>query len=218
MASDIRTWSPLWLEFSGLPEDLADKPNGAAAWAVFKKAVELDCAANSSPGTVEIVISELAGRTALKPPAARKGLLLLRRLKLMACFLPDSDEEAALVRVQVPLPTPRTREQIAAAWPAELGAMPASLRYLDVAAEQGDETAGDGSDTVLQEIVDLYFNTVGLKMNAFVLDELRLVRQRFPIEAVRRVFRRAQQNEIHSLQWVVRQLARAGSKDAEEKH
>ena len=71
----------------------------------------------------------------------------------------------------------------------------------------------DGRERVLQEIVDLYFNAVGLKMNAFVLDELRLLRQQFPIEQVRKVFRRAQVNEIRSLHWILRELVRARKKD-----
>jgi len=215
MSLELATWSPLWLELSGLPQMLGAKPGGAALWAVFKKIVELDCAVNSDPGTVEISIEELAWRLALAPAAVRRALLSLRRLKLIACFVPDNDEEAALVRVRTPLTTPIKREDIITRWPQIFTDANAPFRYIEDA-PQHDALADDGRDSVLQEIVDLYFNAVGLNMNAFVLDELRLVRQRFPIEAVRRVFRRAQQNEIRSLQWIVRELVR-GRRNREKK-
>ncbi|MCX7018920.1 MAG: hypothetical protein WCK47_08115 [bacterium] len=216
MSLELTTWSPLWLELSGLPQMLGAKPGGAAMWAVFKKIVELDCAANSEPGTVEVALEELAWRSALAPAAARRALLSLRRLKLVACFVPDNDEEAALARVRTPLAAPLRRDELVARWPRVFTAAPAHLRYLDEA-PSGGAAADDGRDTVLQEIVDLYFNAVGLKMNVFVLDELRLVRQRFPIEAVRRVFHRARQNEIRSLQWIVRELVR-GRRSHEQKN
>ena len=61
----------------------------------------------------------------------------------------------------------------------------------------------------LQRVIDLYFNTVGFKMNNFILDELRLVSRRFPRPEVEKVFARAGKNDIRSLGWVVRELYRA---------
>ena len=45
-------------------------------------------------------------------------------------------------------------------------------------------------------------------MNSFILDELRLVCQRFDAGQVEKAFERARKNDIRSLGWVVRDLYR----------
>lgn len=213
MSFEQKAWSPLWLEYSGLPELLQEKVRGGSGWPVFKKIVELDCALNTEPDTVEITLEELAQRCGVNPEATRRAILAMRKLKLVACFLPESEEEPALLKVRLPLATPRTTEQIKAAWPKIFAESPQHFRYAEEAEAAEEESA---EDPALQEIVDLYFNTVGLKINAFILDELRLVRRRFAMEQIRRTFRRAEQNEIRSLHWVVRELTRAKKKDGQE--
>lgn len=214
MQPEQRAWSPLWLEYSGLPQLLAEKVRGGAGWPVFKKIVELDCTANAEPGTVETTLLEIGERVGVPAPAVRKVLLSLRKLKLIAMFLPEDDEEVALIKLRTPLKTPITVQQIKDAHARLFADTPQHFRYFDDYQPTEEETTA--SDPLLQEIVDLYFNAVGLKMNAFVLDELRLVRQRFPPEMVRRTFRRAQQNEIRSLHWVVQELVRQKKKSDEE--
>jgi hypothetical protein len=214
MNPESRAWSPLWLEYSGLPQLLADKIRGGAGWPVFKKIVELDCATNADPGTVEVTLTEIADRTGIPAPTVRKTLLSLRKLKLIAVFLPDHDEEAALIKLRTPLRTPIPVAQIKDSHARLFADTPQHFRYFDEYQASPDDSAP--ADPLLQEIVDLYFNAVGLKMNAFVLDELRLVRQRFPAEMVRRTFRRAQQNEIRSLHWVVQELVKQKKKTDEE--
>lgn len=213
MKNELTVWSPLWLEYSGLPQLLAEKVKGSAGWPAFKKIVELDCASNSEPGTVEISLEDLAAKLGLAAGAVRKSILSMRKLKLLACFLPESDEEAALLKLRTPLLTPVSPSKLKKELP-HLFSETHYFRYYDD--YRADEDADESADPVLQEIVDLYFNAVGLKMNAFVLDELRLLRHRFPIEQVRRTFRRAQQNEIRSLHWILRELVRQKTKyDAE---
>lgn len=212
MAEEPRVSAPLWLELSGLPGLLASKIRGGAGWPVFRKIVEMDCDANSRPDTVEVTVDELSLRTGVPAEAVRRALQALRKQKLLACFLPDSDEEAALFRVRMPLPTPLTVEEIRAKWPS---LFPDGCVFRYAAGGDADPSEPESEDPLLQEVVDLYFNTVGLKMNAFILDELRLLRQRFPIEQVRRQFRRAQQNEIHALSWVVKELVRGNRKHGE---
>jgi len=199
-----KTWGPLWLELSGLPQLLAEKVKGG--WPLFKKIVELDCGTNPFPGIVEIPLTELGQRCGLSPEAIRRAVSGLRKLELITSYLPDNDEEEALFRVRVPLKTPRTPAELRSLYPGLFGAEGHYFRYAE--AETPAAEADESEDAILKEIVDLYFNTVGMKMNAFILDELRLIRQRFPIDMVRRTFRRASQNDIHSLQWVVRELIR----------
>lgn len=206
MHYEHKVWAPLWLELSGLPEWLNEKARGGAAWAVFKKLVELDCALNPRPGLVEISINELAQRTGVDPKTVRRLLTSFRKLEVVACFLPDNDEEEALVQIRVPLPTPLNPDRVRALHP-ELFERPTHyFRYAQSETESEEENTT--SDPLLEEIVDLYFHTIGLKMNAFILDELRLIRHQFPIELVRRTFQRAAKNDIHSLHWVVRELIR----------
>lgn len=207
MRIEQKAWSPLWLEFSGLPQLLNQKIRGGAGWPLFKKIVELDCAVNHSPGLVEVSLAELALRCGLSTAAVRRGLLAMRKLKIVSSFLPDHDEECALLRVCVPLSTPRTTDEIRAEHPELFGDRKHYFRYA-VSSDSAQEQTDEEDDPILQEIVDLYLNTVGLKMNAFILDELRLVRTRFPIELIRRTFRRARQNDIHSLSWIVREMIR----------
>lgn len=213
MNQESKVWSPLWLEYSGLPQLLSQKVKGGAGWPLFKKLVELDCERNREPNTVEISIIELGDRCGIEAPSARKALLAMRKLRLIACFLPESDEEPALLKVRTPLETPVTPEQLKTQHPQMFSDVPQHFRYVDQFQAPAEDEA---ADPVLQEIVDLYFNAVGLKMNAFVLDELRLVRQRFPVELVRRTFRRAQKNEIRSLRWVLQELMRQMNKSGEE--
>jgi len=196
-----------------LPQLLAQKIKGGAGWPLLKKIAELDCATNSEPGTVEITLIELADRCGIEPEGARKALLKMRKLKLIAIFLPDNDEEVALLKLRTPLETPLTIEELKAQHPRLFADTPQHFRYVD---EMQPSAEDEAADPVLQEVIDLYFNAVGLKMNAFVLDELRMVRQRFPTEMVRRTFRRAQHNEIRSLHWVVQELVRQKSKSDQE--
>jgi hypothetical protein len=211
--SELKSWSPLWLEYSGLPAHLAEKVRGGGGWPVFKKLVELDCDANAEPGTVELPLGELAARCGVAAPALRKIILSLRKLKLVACFLPDHDDEAALFRLRVPLKTPLTIDEIKQAHPRLFVDNPQFFRYVDDFQAPEDN---DATDKDLQEIVDLYFDAISLKMNAFILDELRLVRFRFPMEMVRQMFRRAKQNEIRNLHWVVQELIKQKKKRGEE--
>jgi len=208
---EVRTTSPLWLELSGLPALLSKKTKGSAGWLLFKKISELDCERNTAPGTVEIPLGELENRTGISSDAARKVALSLRKLKILASFLPDNDEEAALFRIITPLITPISAEEIRNANPRLFEQGLEYFRYVDdCVAISENEISADNTD--LKEVVDLYFDGIGLKMNAFILDELRMLPQRFSMPEVRNVFRRARKNEIRSLHWVIQELVRSRTK------
>lgn len=211
---DARVWSPLWLECSGLPELLTEKVKGGAGWILFKKIVELDCEKNSAPSTVEISLEELQKRCGVTPDKVRKAVPALRKLKMIACFVPDNDEEAALFRVVTPLETPRPAEEIKKndAHLFEHGGD--HFRYHDdCVSSHEDELPANDPD--LKAVVDLYFDVVGLKMNVFILDELRMLPQRFTMQEIRSVFNQARKNEIRSLHWVMKELVRRRKKSAE---
>ncbi|MBN1867770.1 hypothetical protein JW916_10800 [Candidatus Sumerlaeota bacterium] len=201
--------SPLWLAYSGLPAWLNSKIH-RHAWLVFKTVVEIDCALNARPATVEIAPAEIAERCGLAPDATMKTLEALRRKKCLALFLPEHPEERALIEVKTPLPTPRAAEEVRAQFPFNRLDPAVRLRYASASEPETDKGTARGGKKDLERVIDLYFNTVGFKMNSFILDELRLVCQRFPRSDVEKTFARARKNDIRSLGWIVRELYRLG--------
>lgn len=212
-AKEPRCWSPLWLEFSGLPRFLSEKCRGPAGWLLFKKIVELDCERNSAPGTVEISLKELEERCGVSPDKARKAAEVLRKQKLLAFFLPDNDEESGLFRVVTPLQTPVAPEALRQAQPHLFEQAEVRFRYVDDCVDTGDSDAAPYSDPHLKTVVDLYFDVVGLKMNVFILDELRMLPQKFSMAEIQSAFSRARKNEIRSLRWVIQELVRRKKKN-----
>lgn len=194
---------PLWLELSGIPRLLNTKIR-SGAWSIFKTIVEVDSTHNRSPDVVEMSVAELSERTGIEEKTVTRILKKLKKERLVTCFLPDSPEEKALIRISTPLQTPVSPEEIRRSHPGLFPPGNDFFRYVD---ETVPEEA-EAQDQTLQEIVDLYFNTIGLKMNTFILDELKLIRYRFPLDKIKRSFHRARRNEIASLTWVIKDLLR----------
>lgn len=204
---------PLWLEFSGLPEFLNRKA-GKLGWAVFKKIVELDCDRNAEPGTVELSLSDLAPRLGVKSEEIRRTVEKIRKAKALRLFLPENDEETALFEVRQPLPCPIPPDEVLRRRPHPGLGESASLRY-----SKPSSAAKTENPKVVEEIVDRYFSTIGLKMNSFILDELRVIAGRFSQEQLRRAFDRAEKLEIRSLRWVVRELYKeSGPRESRSKN
>jgi hypothetical protein len=201
--------SPLWLAYSGLPEWLNARA-GRNGWLVFKTVVEIDCQLNARPAAVEIAPAEIAERCGLAPDAVMKTLEALRRKKCLALFLPEHPDERALIEVKIPLPIPRTLDEIRARFPFNRLDPAVRLRYSSAAEAETAKRTTEGEKKDLERTIDLYFNIVGFKMNSFILDELRLVCQRFPRSDVEKTFDRARKNDIRSLGWIVRELYRVG--------
>jgi hypothetical protein len=201
--------SPLWLQYSGLPQWLNDEVH-KHAWLVFKTVVELDCARNITPATLEIAPAEIARYCGLDPKSLLRILEGLRKKKCLALFLPEHPEETALIEVKTPLPTPRPLGDVLQEFP--FNCQDAEIQYRYATQDALPEKVVSGGKKELQRVVDLYLNTVGFKMNTFILDELRLLCQRFAMEDVEKAFTRAEKNDIRSLGWVVRELCRVHKK------
>lgn len=209
--------SPLWLAHSGLPEWLTEKVN-RTAWLVFKTVVELDCARNSRPATVEVPPSEIATLCGLDAQAVMRTLEALRKKKCVALFLPEHPDEIALIEVKIPLPTPLSSGEVREEFPFNMMDASVQMRYAS-ALEEGDEKRKDGNKRDMERVIDLYFNTVGFKMNNFILDELRLICQRFSTGEVEKAFARAAKNDIRSLRWIAQELYRTSRRhDRTEKN
>jgi len=209
--------SPLWLEYSGLPEWVNSKV-GQSAWTVLKKVIEIDCASNASPAIIEITPAQIAEWCGLDSTTVVRALEGLRRKKCLALFLPEHPEERALIEVKTPLPTPRSPAEVRALFPFNRLDPGVRLRYAAAGEAAGSEKQSQTTGKKhLQRVIDLYFNTVGFKMNTFILDELRLICDRFDPRHVEKTFDRARKNDIRSLGWVVRELYRLSRRNERAK-
>lgn len=204
--------SPLWIEFSGFPQWVNEKA-GKNGWLVMKKVIEIDCARNARPATIEIAPTEIAERCGIDAPAAMRCLEALRKKKCLILFLPDHPEELALIEVRTPLRTPLSLADIRKRFPfSSLGA-DVRFRYAsrEAPGESPREYVAPANTKNLQRVIDLYFNSVGFKINSLILDQLRLICHRFDHGAVEKTFERARKNDIRSLGWIVRELYQAAA-------
>ncbi|HBF35050.1 TPA: hypothetical protein DDW35_10870 [Candidatus Sumerlaeota bacterium] len=201
--------SPLWLQHSGLPQWLNDEVH-KNAWLVFKTVVEIDCLRNAKPDSIEIPPSEIAKFCGLEPKSVMRILEGLRKKKCLALFLPDHPDETALIEIKTPLPTPRLITEVLDEFPFNCQESGTQYRYAIV--DTVPEKVISAGKRELQRVVDLYLNTIGFKMNTFILDELRLLCQRFEPEDVEKAFTRAAKNDIRSLGWVAKELYRVNKK------
>jgi hypothetical protein len=200
-----------WLEWSGLPLELNKVRQGG--WPVFQKLVELDCQAHAFPGTVEISLAELGERCGYPTETLEKIIEALRKKKYLRCFIPDNTDEKGLFEIRVPLKTPLTPEAVAERIPNPRLHQPSDYRYLTAHREE------DEVQTVskVQEVVDLYFNHLSQKMNAYILEQIEIAARRFSMESIRLTIERAERHEIRTMGWVLKELIRDHTKQQKKK-
>ncbi len=194
-----------WLAFSGLPAQL-NKARGNG-WIVFRTIAELETRAHRRPEPLEIAPAELAERCGLPLDTIPKILEALRKAKVLRCFIPESLEETALVEIRLPLPTPRSPDQVALLHPDPALRDPAFYRYARAEAEPPLD------EKKLQELVDYYFNHLSQKMNSIILEQIEIASRRFPAESVRLAIDRAERHEIRNMTWVLKELIRDRKKE-----
>lgn len=204
---ELRTQFPVWLEYSGLPE-VINKKAGRDAWGVFKKLVETDCDKNPAPEAFEISVADLSRSVGAPAEAVVKIIEKLKKNKFISAYIPEHHDEAGLFQIASPLPTPIEPETIRRDYPHIFSADKDFFRYADSPSGDADE-----GDAMMQNVVNLYFNNVGLKMNSFILDELRMIRKRFDIKNIEKVFARAKFLSEPNLKWVIRELFRINEND-----
>jgi hypothetical protein len=198
---------PAWITASGLPAHLAAEAKSPLAWLLWRTIVEREIGSNRRPGPVECTLADLEQATGI--PAAKIPPLVgkLRKAGVLRAFLPEGEEDAALFQIVAPLPTPTPWETVRASNPALAELPDSAFRYATESAPAPDEDApgGEAPESKLKAVVDLYLDTVSMKMNSFVLDELRLIAARFDLALIRKVFARARSKEVQSLSWIVRE-------------
>lgn len=203
---DSRTESALWVQWSGLPEVL----NGVRAngWLVFKTLMEMDCRRHRTPEAVECSLGELAEVTGLEWERVAKILEALQKKKYLACFIPDNPDEEGLFQIRVPLKTPKGPEQVALEAREPTLRDASGFRYVSEPEDVG------AREEKTQKIIDLYLNKLSQRVNSFIVDQIEVLVQRFPLEAIERTMERAARHEIRSLGWVVKELVRDAKKPA----
>ncbi|MDX2176845.1 MAG: hypothetical protein SF028_10275 [Candidatus Sumerlaeia bacterium] len=198
-----RSEFPLWLEWSGLPEALYASSRGAVPWALFRRVVELDVARNGSrPDVVEISPAGLAAMIGVPAQRVRPLVGSLRKAGLLRAFLPDDDAEPGLFQVIVPVRTPVPAEELLRTRPELANATLEDLRY---ATEPG---ARPEREERVKRVVDLYLDIFSMKLNSFVLDQLRIIAERYEPRLVERVFSLARKREAATLSWVLSEIRR----------
>lgn len=196
---------PLWLDHSGLPGLLRDETKSPIAWFLFKHLVQLDCETNPQPGVVECPILEFSEHTGIEPKAVLSTLKKLRKQSLIRCFLPDHEEEVALIQLLCPLQTPISWKQLQREHPKFQGLLEHEFRY--ATQQSAAEFATDQlKQTKFQQVLELYLNLVSMKINQFVQDEIALIAEFYEYKLVQKIFLQARQKEIQNLGWIIRQI------------
>ena len=205
---------PLWLEFTGLPEFVTKKAK-PIGWVLLKKLIELDCFYNTDPDVFEISIAELSQRTGINSTQIPKLIEKLHKLKYIGYFLPDNEFEKAMFKINQPIKTPLKPEEIDFKSNPQLKMIfQGKLRYYHLDSEQSKI---DYKNKKLNRIVDLYMSHFGGKINTFILDELVIIDNKFPLRLVEQVFAIAIKNEVYNLRWIIQQLYREMKKWQKQK-
>lgn len=201
---DSRYETSRWLELSGLPAQLNEYRQ--YAWPVFRLIVELDCRANRTPDAVEISLGELAERLGVDWEKVARIIEALQKKKMLAAFVPDNPDEAGLFQIRTPVRTPKPPDEVAAGAKDPALRDPTAYRYV-----KADEDPAKREQKT-QRVIDLYLNKLSQKLNSFIVDEIEMLAQRFPMEEIERTIERAANHDIRSIGWVARELIRDASK------
>ncbi len=200
---------PLWIGRSGLPGHLAETCKTPNAWLLFRTIVEQDMMTNRQPGTVEISLREIETLTGLTAVQAGAAARKLRKAGVLRYFVPDNEEEPALFQVITPLVTPVPWTDVREREAALRSAPDHAFRYAKESSEASPPDAGSPkADDRVREVTDMYLDLVSMKLNTFVLDEIRLIAMRYDMALVRKVFARARQKEVQSLAWILKEVRR----------
>lgn len=201
---------PLWLEYSGLPLHLNEKGKITWGWAVFVKIVQLDMAANPRrPGLVEIAPNQLAAACGIDISKLEKAIKAMRKCGLLRAFLPDTEEEGALLQIITPLPTPIEADHVRGLHPDLFLDAEWPPRYAVAVVEEDDsgEDPKTGREKI-RKVADLYLDVFSMKINPLVLDQLQLIADRYEYPLIKKIFLKAQKEEASSLGWILTQIRR----------
>jgi len=184
--------TPRWIDYSGLPLKL-NQEISPLAWTIFKRLMELDSLANSEPDVFSEPLERISQTLGLQTKEIRDTLLSLKEQGYIECYLPETDLEPAFFNIMIPLSTPVSPMEI----PIECGGLngatePIRLRYHAIPQLEGNESK-------FKQILHLYFDLCGLKLNSIILDDLKELERQFALDKIKSAFEKARKNKARSL-------------------
>jgi hypothetical protein len=203
---------PRWIEFSGLPQKIADQLE-IDAWLVFKKLIELDCLANPQPDLFKESVTRIAQMTGIPSTRTRQLLESLRDLQYIECYLPENDLEPVYLKIRVPVATPILPVKI----PFTDGGMLDAPESVPLRYDHIPEPVKLENGTKFSQIMHWYFDLCGMKMNDLILEDLKELESNFEINRIKAAFIKAKQNNVRSLNYIFKQLYAPLKKDKKPK-
>ena len=205
--------SPRWIDSSGLPEKLNQSIH-PCAWSVFKRLMELDYLSNPEPDVFDIPLERLSAQVGMDVDVLREILTAFIENGYLESYLPETDEEPAFFRITTPVKTPMSPRDILVQDGGLAGTTePLKLRYYDP--PMLDESADK-----FKQILHLYFDLCGLKLNSSIVDDLKEIERTFELDAIKASFLKAKRNKIRSLRGVFKLLygVETKKKSGKDKH
>ena len=192
----VYTYSPRWLEESGLPEAL-NRDLAPGAWSLFKKLTEAEVEQNLLPDWFTVAQEELAEWTGLEPAAVEAILEQLVAAGYLNRRKVTAREAMYRLRFARALPVPRPKEEIAARLKARgWGAARRRWRYLGPPRLRKAE----------RKVLDLYEQLFGARMNDRIAADLVEMAQAFDYPAIEEAFREAKKKGTRTLGWILCRL------------
>lgn len=203
MAEEPLRRHPLWVEHSGLPTLLLREGKSPVAWMLLRRVMELDLAQHRhKPGVVELEYGAFLDLAGLDENHCGKAMKILRKCGLLRAYVPDHREESVLLQVLTPLATPIPALEVLRSHAVFAHCRVEDLRYATACAEDS------GVEKRLREVIDLYLDVLSMRVNSLVVDNLRVVAERYDLELIRRVFARAKKREGTGLSWIMAEIRR----------
>ena len=201
---------PAWLLHSGLPQRLNSEPCGSAAWLLLKTIIEMDCR-RSITDKVDTSLQNLATVTGLTVEQVVDTFPVFRKTQVARYYMPEDQEENALIQVNEPIPTPISHKDVLK---LQIPDPAVAIHRYCTCPEAQQAMPGD---PVLNEIIDLYLGQCSVRMNSFILDRLTYLRHSADIGAIRWAFKTCEKNNCHSLDAVVRIALKIADKRIQNK-
>jgi len=204
----LYTYTPRWIEESGIPEELVNGA-GEAAWPVFKKLVEAETEQNFFPDWFMISRQDICGWSGVLAGRLDEILTFLENegfIERKEGVTPGGLER---FRIQEPLLSDEETDKVRARLKSRgyVGVKNLTLRYID------PMPAREKFRTVRL----LYEEVFGMRMNSRIADDLREITERFDLALIMNAFEEMRRKPNKSLGSLITRLYRGEKKDAAKK-
>jgi len=194
----VYTYSPRWVEESGLPEQL-NREIGPGAWPVFKKLTEAEIEQNLLPDWFTVSRDDLAEWTGLDATHVESIVERLETSGFLSRRKATARSEMLRLRFARSLPVPRAKDEIAARLKAQGWRVARRhWRYLEPPRFRKAE----------RKVIHLYEQLFGARMNDRIAADLVEIARDFDYPAIEEAFQEAKKNGVKTLGWIIARLYR----------